>query len=80
MAFRDDIKRTIATVLYPGYVKNPETDLCMARRSTMDKKAAAEIKKLYKEATGVINNSDNKNYDRASDEVKQAIAALKALA
>ena len=46
----------------------------------MDKKAVAEIKKLYKEATGVINNSDNKNYDRASDEVKQAIAALKALA
>lgn len=32
MAFRDDIKRTIATVLYPGYVKNPETDLCMVRR------------------------------------------------
>ena len=52
----------------------------MARRSTIKKKAAAEIKKLYKEATGVINNSDNKNYDRASDEVKQAIAARKALA
>ena len=46
----------------------------------MDKKAVAEIKKLYKEATGVINNSDNKNYDRVSDEVKQAVAALKALA
>ena len=45
----------------------------------MDKKAAAEIKKLYKEATGVINNSDNKNYDKVSDEVRQAIAALKAL-
>ena len=41
----------------------------------MDKKAAAEIKKLYKDAINII-----KNYDRASDEVKQAIAALKALA
>ena len=45
----------------------------------MDKKAA-EIKKLYKNAVSVIENSDNKDYDKTSDEARQAIAVLKALA
>lgn len=45
----------------------------------MDKKAAAESKRLYEDIVGVIKHSDNKNYDKVSDEVRQAIAALKAL-
>ncbi|MDE7210427.1 MAG: hypothetical protein K2O03_03155, partial [Lachnospiraceae bacterium] len=41
----------------------------------MDKKAAAEIKKLYKDAISVI-----ENYDKDSDEARKAIAAVKVLA
>lgn len=46
----------------------------------MDKKAAAEIKELYKDAVGVIEDSDNWNYNKTSNEARQAIVALKALA
>ena len=39
----------------------------------MDKKAAAEGKRLYEDIVGVIKHSDNKNYDEVSDEVRQSL-------